>query len=84
MLSTEERTCPNGLSTKEKEVWFNERVELQREGIEHGVKPQNLFDLPSKLKKLWLSRVWNPYLLTLSMEERRIIKSTAGPDNRTE
>ena len=79
-LSTEERTCPKGLSVKERRAWFDGRIELQREGIDHGVEPQNLFGLPSNLRKLWLSRVWHPYLLTLPMEERRIIKQTVGLD----
>ncbi len=78
-FSTEERTCPKGLSKEERRVWFDERIRLQQEGIEHGVKPQNLYGLPSKLRDLWISQVWNRHLRTLSKEDRRAIRQQTGP-----
>jgi hypothetical protein len=79
VFSKEERTCPEGLSRAERRVWIDERIKLQQEGIEHGIRPQNLFGLPADLKKLWINQVWNFYLSTLPEEKRRIIKQTVGP-----
>lgn len=76
VLSTEERTCPKGVSAKEKRAWLNERIALQREGITRGVKPQLLFGVPRVLKPRWRSQVWDEWLNTLPKEERRVVKGT--------
>ncbi len=79
ILSTNERTCPKGVSMEEKAVWLGERIALQREGIDHGVNPQLLFGVPRILKPRWGEGVWDYYLSTLSKEERRAIKQQTGP-----
>jgi len=76
ILSKEERTCPKRLSTKEKRAWLEERIALQREGIDHGIRPQNLRGLPKSLKKAWQGRVWGYHIRKQPIEVQRIIRRT--------
>lgn len=78
-LSIKERTCPEGLSKKEKRAWFDEIIVLQLEGIEHRVKPFNLFEIPKDLKLIWRNQIWEIWIKTLPEEERRAIRRQVGP-----
>lgn len=76
VLSTEERTAPED----EIKEWFDNRVALQREGIEQqGIQPQLLFGLPPVLRLEWRRKVWGYYLSTLSSYERWLIRGTERP-----
>ncbi len=76
-LSVGELTCP----VKDKEVWFEQLVARQQEGVKAGIRPQNPRGLSFELRRRWLNDVWNFYLSrdSFSEEERRIIKGTTEP-----
>jgi len=76
IFSKEELTCPKGVSVEERDAWFKHMVTRQREGIDHGIRPQNLRGLPKSFKKAWQSRVWGYHIKKQPIEVQRIIRRT--------
>lgn len=68
VFSPEELRAPN--SAAERKEWFGRIIELQREGVENGVRPQNLRGLPRSLRPTWRNRVWNYWLERQTPEHR--------------
>lgn len=58
-LSIEELSCPD---KPEQGAWLDRLIKRQREGVDHGVRPQNPRWLTPPARRKWLSRVWNYYL----------------------
>lgn len=75
-LSIEKLTYPG---TRGK-GWLKKLAARQREGIDHGVRPQLPRDLPSDLMEKWRKRVWKYYVEKQPPEVRQAIKNTVEPE----
>lgn len=52
---------------------LDEIINIQREGIEHGVRPGPITgDIPNSHYDRWKSRVWNHYLANIGQDPRKL------------
>jgi hypothetical protein len=72
VLSLEQRTMPAGLKKKGQKVWVSGVIAVQREGINNGVRPQNLM-IPQEFIPQWNRQVWSYYRKSLKPKESRAI-----------
>lgn len=65
-------------------IWFANLMFLQKEGIDKGVRPQNIRGLPIDLDNVWRREVWNIYRKSLSNRDNRgISQFTEGKERHT-
>lgn len=70
-LTKEQLTIPDETG-EVKRLWFESIVGFQLEGIDYGVRPQNLKGIiPLSWFEFWKSEVWNTWLKNLSYLGRR-------------
>lgn len=60
--------------------WFKKLVAKQREGIDHGVRPQLPRNLPSDLMEKWRKRTWKYYVDQQPEEVRQAIMETVDSE----
>lgn len=68
-FSQEELTMPQG-RLREQKAWLDNMIAQQKEGIDHGVRPQNIRGIPEDLAGRWKRQVWSYYRKTLSSRDK--------------